>query len=161
MDELAAAGKLPYDPSREDIAVTDDEVDAPDGALISCDDGWRLRVGDSWHPVIVPERPRFGAAKSDAERKAEIARVAALPRRAAHAVHALLEFQASAAMPATAAEVCVYDSEAVSVRATAAALTHARRLGLVIFTGRYWLATPDAQNLRAVLEDRFLAETDL
>jgi hypothetical protein len=85
--------------------------------------------------------------------------VTKLPRRVAHAVCALVESQNALNMPVSAAEVCVYDSEALSVRSTAAALTAAQRLGLCVHTGRYWIATGAAMSLRYALEDRFLAES--
>ena len=149
MDELAATGQLAYDETRQDIEVTDDENDAPDSALICDEDGWRLRVGDRWIAVSSPARPQIDEA------------AAALPRRVAHALHALLEAGAAAGVALVASSaVCAYDAEAKNVRATAAALTQAKRLGLASFSGRYWFARPPARELRTALEERYLAEVE-
>lgn len=87
--------------------------------------------------------------------------VAALPRRTAHALHALLEASAALHMPPTAAEVVVYDAEAANVRGTAAALRHAQRLGYCACTrGGYWVPGNAAYELGRALEDRYLAETE-
>jgi hypothetical protein len=91
--------------------------------------------------------------------------VAKLPRRTAHAAYALLAAWADISMPLTAAEVCVYDSEAPSVLSTACALREAQRAGLATYTprwrsdGRLWIATNLAHEYRAALEDRYLADT--
>jgi hypothetical protein len=82
----------------------------------------------------------------------------------AHATHALLAAWHDLNMPLHASEVCIYDSEALSVKSTAAALREAQNYGLVFYTGqnngRCWIATNLAHELRRQLEDRFLAETD-
>jgi hypothetical protein len=62
-------------------------------------------------------------------------------------------------MPVAAAEVQVYDEEAVRVQATAKGLAHARRLGYAVYTGRYWIPTILAHNLKSRFEDRYLADT--
>ena len=86
--------------------------------------------------------------------------VAALPRRTAHAVHALMACSRDLNMPVTAAEICLYDEEAQSVRGTGNALAHARRLGLAVFTGQYWVPSFTALDMRGAFEDRFLTETE-
>lgn len=88
------------------------------------------------------------------------ATVAALPRRTAHAMHALVYAGIELNMPVTAAEVCIYDSEAPNIVSTGAALREARERGLAIFTGKYWIATNEALELRSALEERFLRETE-
>lgn len=83
-----------------------------------------------------------------------------LPRRTRHALAALSELTHShtpdrQGMP-TAAEVCVWDSEALSVRSTAAGLRHAARLGLCAYVPRgpgYWLLTNRGHNLRYALDE--------
>ena len=96
---------------------------------------------------------------------AKTARTAAeLPPRVAHAVHALLaRLRDASGGPLTAAEVCEYDSEALSVVSTGVALGHARRYGLADSwpagrAGRVWTATRRAQDMRRDLEDRFLRD---
>jgi hypothetical protein len=89
--------------------------------------------------------------------------VEALPRRVAHAVHALLScasvMEGNGIGPFTAAEVCVYDSyEAFSPRHTGAALREAQKRGLAQNWGGYWSATFLAAEFRAALEDRFLRQ---
>ncbi len=87
--------------------------------------------------------------------------VAALPRRTAHAAHALLACCADMRGPAKVNEVIMYDAEALSTRATAAALSGARRARLADYWGRgVWVPTIHAHDLRAALEDRFLADTE-
>lgn len=83
-----------------------------------------------------------------------------LPRRTAHAVHALLYASYEAGMPVSAAEICVYDSEAISVRATGAALREARRLGLAEYYPPYWVASYIAGNHRKDFEERYLNDTE-
>lgn len=88
-----------------------------------------------------------------------------LPRRTAHAVHALMAAGSIAygngPGPFTAAEVCVYDSwEALSPRHTAAALREAQKLGLAMFVPpSYWTPTNAALALRGAFEERFLRDT--
>ena len=65
---------------------------------------------------------------------------------------------AGGSAPLTTAEVCEYDSEALTARDTAAALVHARRLGLAGGGHGLWFATNQAWEMRRLLEDRFLAE---
>ncbi|MGH3121083.1 MAG: hypothetical protein ACRDND_08625 [Streptosporangiaceae bacterium] len=83
-----------------------------------------------------------------------------IPDRAAHVTHALMEAWSAAggSAPVTTAEVCEYDSEALTPRHTAAALIQARRLGLANGGRGLWFATDRAWAIRRVLEDRFLAE---
>lgn len=94
-----------------------------------------------------------------------VAEVESLPRRTAHAAHALLECASDlsgekARSVPTAAEVMLYDVEALSVRATGRALAAAASLGLAVrVPPRYWVATNRAHGLRRELEDRFLRET--
>jgi hypothetical protein len=83
-----------------------------------------------------------------------------LPRRTAHAVHALIESSRQANMPVTAAEAMLYDEEARSPRATGLALANARKLGLAVYTGRYWIPSFDALALRYPFEKRYLRETE-
>lgn len=83
-----------------------------------------------------------------------------IPPRTAHAVHALMEAwtNAGGSGPLTTAEICEYDSEALTARDTAAALSQARRLGLADGARGLWFATDRAWEMRRVLEDRFLSE---
>jgi hypothetical protein len=89
-----------------------------------------------------------------------------LPERVAQVVHALMEAweQEGACAPVTA-EVCVYDSTALSVQSTAVALTQARRLGLVSSCpgpdGRRLWWTDQAWEMRRALEDRLLGAEDV
>jgi hypothetical protein len=83
-----------------------------------------------------------------------------IPRRTAHATHALLTASKEHNMPVTAAEVCIYDEEALSVRSTGSALREARVRGLAVFTGLYWIPTNFALDLRREFEERFLADTE-
>lgn len=96
--------------------------------------------------------------------------VQSLPRRTAHAVHALLAasntVQGGQHLP-PAHDVCLWDGEALSVRGTAAALVHAQRLGLAVYVPDmqnralgYWTPTQLALEHRRAFEDRYLAETD-
>lgn len=86
--------------------------------------------------------------------------VDALPRRTAHATHALLVASTEHKSPVTAAEVCIYDSEALSARSTGAALREARRLDLAAFTGQYWIPWGAALDQRRDFESRFLRDTE-
>ena len=87
--------------------------------------------------------------------------VAALPRRTAHALHALLESSREMNMPVTAAEAMLYDEEAMGPRGTAMALKHAQRLGYCFVTpGGYWVPGNATYDLRYALEDRYLRETE-
>jgi hypothetical protein len=83
--------------------------------------------------------------------------VGRLPRRVAHAVHALLE--AGGSMPLKASEIVTYDAEALSEKSTAAALREARRHGLVDGVHGLWVPLESAYELRDQLERRFLADT--
>lgn len=85
--------------------------------------------------------------------------VAELPRRVAHATHALISRGRDAGMPVTAAEVCEYDEEAVSVRATAAALREASHKNLAMNLRGLWVPTALASSYREALERRFLDDT--
>jgi hypothetical protein len=86
--------------------------------------------------------------------------VASLPQRTAHVVHALMASSRDHNMPVTAAEICLYDSEALSVRATGMALAHARKLRLAVYTGKYWIPSFVALDMRHAFEERFLDETE-
>lgn len=55
--------------------------------------------------------------------------VAKLPRRTAHAVHALLEASRELNMPVTSREIVIYDEEARDARSTGAALREANQIG--------------------------------
>lgn len=79
--------------------------------------------------------------------------VPTLPRRVAHATHALLTAWPIDGGPQRAGEVCVYDREALGPR-------EARRFGLVINICGSWVATDLARGLERALEDRYLAETE-
>lgn len=105
----------------------------------------------NWAAAGLPVYPRPTAD--------ELRMVDELPRRTAHAVHALLVASREHGMP-TAAEVMVYDEEARTVHATAKGLIHARRLRLASYTGKYWIPTPTADNLRSRFEDRYLDDTE-
>jgi hypothetical protein len=92
---------------------------------------------------------------------------AALPPRVAHVTHALMARwrDLGGNGPLTAAEVCEYDSEALSARATGTALAHARRFRLASCVpgpdgNGLWWATDRAWEMRGALEDRFLREVE-
>lgn len=85
--------------------------------------------------------------------------VAQLPRRVAHAVHALLFATKDLNMPPTSAEIVIYDEESSSAQETAAALRQAQKLGLAAFTGRYWVAAEAARSRVREFEERYLADT--
>lgn len=85
--------------------------------------------------------------------------VADLPRRVAHATHALVEMSRERGMPVTAGEAVLYDEEALDARATGRALQRARDRGLAVNAGRYWVPTNLALELRTDLEDRYLTDT--
>lgn len=95
---------------------------------------------------------------SEAWRTDEVAR---MPQRMAHALHALVAATTvHPPMPRTAAEVCIHDS-GWGPLSTGAALREAARRGYCVRTsGGYWVAANRALELRAALEDRYLAETD-
>lgn len=100
---------------------------------------------------LTPVRPKPADA---------VEQVAALPRRTAHAAHALLACCADLRGPAKVGEVILYDEEALSTRATAAALGGAKRARLADYWGGVgWVPTTHAHDLREALEDRFLADT--
>ncbi len=91
--------------------------------------------------------------------------VSTLPRRTAHAAHALVacstELGAHERSVPSAAEVILYDAEALSVQATGSALAHAARKGLAFrVPPRYWCVTGWGHKCRAALEDRYLRETE-
>lgn len=86
------------------------------------------------------------------------AEVAALPRRAAHATHALLVAWLQINGPVKTSEVLTYDEESLSVGQTHSALRTAAKHSLVAFTGQYWIARERAHELKRALEDRYLAE---
>lgn len=90
--------------------------------------------------------------------------VTRLPRRTAHAAHALIVASNTLQMPVTAVEVMVYDEEALTLMSTTAALTHARRAGLAQYSGRYgsgryWYPSFTALDVQHQLEDRYLNDT--
>jgi hypothetical protein len=87
-------------------------------------------------------------------------RVAALPRRVAHATYALLEASRVHNSPVTVSEIMIYDSEALSTSSTSSALQRARKLDLAVLAGRYWIPALAATDLREAFEERFLSETD-
>lgn len=85
--------------------------------------------------------------------------VDALPRRQAHALGALFAATESVAgghVP-TAAEVCLYDEEAVSVKATAAALREAAKRGLCYCMSGYWFVIGDALRAGSIPFDQRMA----
>lgn len=92
--------------------------------------------------------------------------VVRLPRRVARVTHALMTTwtDAGGSAPVTAAEVCVYDSEALSVQSTGTALAYARKLRLADSAPggpdgvRLWWPSDGAWELRRSLEERVLAE---
>jgi hypothetical protein len=93
-------------------------------------------------------------------------RIKDLPRRVAHATHALMESSSPYAYgmgPRTTREVMEYDSEALTLSSTFGALSRAMKRGLVARTfGRpaLWFPTNLAHDLRGPLEDRFLLDTE-
>jgi hypothetical protein len=90
--------------------------------------------------------------------------VDALPRRTAHATHALMAAGSIAygngSGPFTAAEVCIYDGEALTVRSTAAALREAAKWGLVIGLAGLWTPGWLALEHRREFEERYLRDTE-
>lgn len=88
--------------------------------------------------------------------------VAALPRRVAHAAHALLATTDEIGGPAVVAEIVVHDREALNVQSTSAALGRAcHKHGLAENWGSgVWTPSLRARDLRGALEDRFLADTE-
>lgn len=91
--------------------------------------------------------------------------VNALPRRVAHAVHALMEVRNDVTVGPyghfKASEVVLYDSEALTARHTGTALREAQKLGLAAYIGRgLWTATNLALENRAAFEERYIRETD-
>lgn len=61
--------------------------------------------------------------------------------------------------PVTAAEVVIYDDEALSARHTSRALVSASRRGLCFYDGRMCWWPTGAYDIRGALEDRFLRDT--
>lgn len=94
--------------------------------------------------------------------------VVRLPRRVAHVAHALMMAweEAGGSAPVTAAEVCIYDSEALSVQGTGRALACARKLRLADSAPggplgvMLWWPADGAWKIRRALEARVLAEQD-
>lgn len=88
--------------------------------------------------------------------------VAALPRRTAHAAHALLATTRELGYgPLLASEIIVHDSEATSSHATGSALASACRYGLADRWGMgLWSPSTHARDLEAALEDRYLSDTE-
>lgn len=98
--------------------------------------------------------PEFRKTPTDAAEQ-----VAALPRRTAHAAHALIACSEFMNGAVTAAEVVVFDSESLSSSATRSALLTAQRYGLAEQHARaIWIPSLEAKDLRTALKDRFLAE---
>jgi hypothetical protein len=81
-----------------------------------------------------------------------------LPLRTARVVYALMEAWTGSggSAPVTSAEVCEYDSEALTIRHTSAALAQARRLGLADGCDDLWFATDRAWEMRRTIEDQVL-----
>lgn len=86
--------------------------------------------------------------------------VAALSPRVAHVTHALLAAWQESPGPLKANEIVIYDWEALTARDTGAALTAARRAGLVDGIRGLWFASPKAHELKSALEDRSLADEE-
>lgn len=91
-----------------------------------------------------------------------VERVAALPKRIAHAVYALQGIHNDLGTgPWKTNEIIYYDPEALAVSETYSALYRAAERGLVIRWGSgLWSTTPEADDLKEELEDRFLKETE-
>jgi hypothetical protein len=91
-----------------------------------------------------------------------VEQVAALPRRVAHAVHALQALHEDGVMgPWRPCEIIVRDVESLSIASTCGALKRAMALGLVGKWGRGLYSTsPLAGDLKEAIEDRFLADTE-
>ncbi len=51
-------------PSRRAIEVTDDRLDAPDGATVELEHGWYTRSGPWWYPVTAEEAQRLLATST-------------------------------------------------------------------------------------------------
>jgi hypothetical protein len=77
-----------------------------------------------------------------------------LSLRTASAVHQLLVANPRGDQPVTTEDLCLSDTGRAGVRSTAAALTAARRRGLVEFDGRHWEPTNAAMNRRGEYERR-------
>lgn len=91
--------------------------------------------------------------------------VETLPRRVAHAAHALLAVRDDVNIgpygPFKASEVVLYDSEALTAGATYQALRRGMKYGLTLWVGRgLWTATNLALDNARALEDRYLRDTD-
>lgn len=89
----------------------------------------------------------------------------ALPRRVAHAVHALMEVRNDVTVgpygPFKASEIVLYDGEALTARHTARALREAQRHGLAFYVGHgLWTATHLALDNCRAFEERYLADTE-
>ena len=89
-----------------------------------------------------------------------------IPRRAAHATHALMESSGPYAFgqgPRTTGKVMQYDIESLSTGSTFSALTTAMRHGLVMRTVSrpvLWYPLNKALDMKTDLEDRFLSDTE-
>lgn len=103
-----------------------------------------------------------GIFKNTLRLSREQAEAAAIPARAAHVTHALMEAWTTCdgSGPLTAAEICEYENpvEAPTVKHTASALREAKALGLVDGVPGLWFATGRAWELRRELEARAFAE---
>ncbi len=60
--------------NRERIQVTDDWLDAPDGATVELDHGWYTRSGPWWSPVTAEEAQRLLANRAAEEEEARASR---------------------------------------------------------------------------------------
>jgi hypothetical protein len=79
-----------------------------------------------------------------------------LSLRTARAVHELLVANPRGDRPVTTEGLGLFGTGCAGVRSTAAALTAARRRGLVEFNGRHWEPTSAAMNRRGEYERRAL-----
>ncbi len=104
----------------------------------------------------------WNLAEPEAAANQRQSEAAAIPARAAHVTHALMEAWTTCdgSGPLTAAEICEYENpvEAPTVKHTASALREAKALGLVDGVPGLWFATGRAWELRRELEARAFAE---
>jgi hypothetical protein len=83
-----------------------------------------------------------------------------LPRRTAHALHALLACAKDIGGPVIASEVVLYDSEAPNARGTAQALRAGARRGYCFCIKGTWWTTNALYEMQRALEDRYLRDTE-
>jgi hypothetical protein len=129
-----------------------DEAVAGEGRVTYLAHGQRVQPGTRYCRYCSAVLPAEGEQPPG---KTPDGKAAGLTPRVAHVLHALMARWADRGEAVTAAEVCEYDSEALTVRHTVAGLMQARRLGfaenlapgLWIATDRAW-AMP-APRLRA------------